>query len=107
MKMDKNFVRVWKELDIDDIRGHLLVFGLKNGICENCNEIINDAALKACPNCSNEFRYVAFRPEVVSDQTFFLKLKDKFSHFIALELNDYKKLIAKTKASDIFKKEKL
>jgi hypothetical protein len=104
--MNKHFIRAWKEFDVDDIKSHLLVFGLKSGICENCNNIINDITTKACPVCANEFRYIAFRPEVTQDSSFYAKLKDKFSAFIAIEYNDYKKLVAKSKAFDIFKKEK-
>ena len=101
--MSKHYVRVWKELDVEEIKKHLLVMGQASGLCENCNTLIPDYKQNFCPNCQTKFQYVTLRSELGQDASFYRKLNDIFKDFICIDYSDYKKLSAKAKAKDIFK----
>ncbi|MFC1666265.1 hypothetical protein ACFL0P_00145 [Candidatus Omnitrophota bacterium] len=92
-----DFIRVWREVDINDIAGHLLVVGVSSGDCYKCRELgINYSTAKACPGCRTDFKYIASRNREVK------KIKTKRPDLIFIDFEDYNKLVSVAKAKNLF-----
>lgn len=90
-------VRVWKELDIKDVSGHLLIVGSLTADCSNCRELgINYVTSKSCPKCGVDFKYIASRNKEVR------KIREKRPDLIFIEFEDYKKITGFIKAKNLF-----
>jgi len=87
------FIRVWEELDIQDIGGHLLIVGASTGDCSKCRELgIDYASAKSCPKCGTDFKYIAARTRDTK------RIKTKRPDLVFIELEDYKRAEGKTRA---------
>jgi hypothetical protein len=92
-----DLIRVWKEMDILDIEKHLLIAGDVSGDCSSCRKLgINYSSAKTCPECGNEFKYIASRSHEIK------KIKQRRPDLIFIDFDDYKKATGKIKARDIF-----
>ncbi len=92
-----DLIRVWKEMDVSDIEKHLLIAGEVTGDCSSCRELgINYSSVKACPQCGNEFKYIATRFHEIR------KIKQKRPDLIFIDFEDYKKATGKIKAKGLF-----
>jgi Zn finger protein HypA/HybF involved in hydrogenase expression len=104
--MSKAFIRIWQELDTEDIKKHLVVVGQVSGSCENCNELgIDYQTAKNCPNCNTEFKFISLRPEKEGKDIGFSNIrliKQRCPDLIFIEYSDFKKFSASQKAQDIF-----
>ncbi|MFA4991410.1 MAG: hypothetical protein WC569_02400 [Candidatus Omnitrophota bacterium] len=90
-------VRVWKEIETDDISHHLLIVGESTGDCSNCRELgINYSMAKVCPKCGSDFKYIASRTREIR------KIKNRRPDLIFIELEDYKRATGKIKAKNLF-----
>ncbi len=90
-------IRIWKEIDIKDIEGHLLVVGLTSADCSNCRELgINYSTAVSCPKCGNVFKYIASRGKEIR------RIRNKRPDLIFIDFEDYKKIAGFTKAKDFF-----
>jgi hypothetical protein len=102
LKMNKKFIRTWKELDIDDIKEHLFVLGDLSGSCNKCSEVGLSETLSMCPKCKAEFRYLAFRqPE--TNMPKMMKIKEVRPDLIFVDYQDFKKITGSIKAKEFFK----
>ena len=59
--MSQRFIRIYKNLDIAEIKKHLLVYGDLAANCANCQAIDIKLNANLCPSCNTEFKYIAFR----------------------------------------------
>ena len=104
--MSKAFIRVWQELETEDIKQHLLVVGQVSGTCQSCNELgIDYSSAKSCPNCNTEFKFITMRPEKEGRDIGFSSIrlvKQRRPDLIFIEYSDFKKFAASRKAQDIF-----
>ena len=103
--MSTKFLRVWKEVNIEQIKDHIAVLGMKSAICQKCKNNIADLSNCECDNCGTKIQYLAFRQEIVEDPSFFAKLKVWQDKFICIDFKDFSSMAARMKAHDIFKKE--
>lgn len=56
--MPKHWIRVWKEMDVEEIQKSLLVIGDINAYCGACKEIgLPYKTVTACPSCGAAFRF--------------------------------------------------
>jgi len=87
--MGKNvYIRVWKELELFDMQKHLLIVGDLMGDCSNCKEVgLDISAVKTCPKCNTEFKYIASRAQGSSQGK---RLKTRRPDLIAIEFADFK-----------------
>jgi len=91
------FIRAWKEFDINDISAHLLIVGEARGDCSKCRSLgIDYSSAKTCPECKTEFKYIASRSKEVK------KIIQKRQDLIFIDFEDYKKVIGKIKAKGLF-----
>lgn len=55
--MAHRLIRVWRELDVEDLGRHLLIIGELSAECAHCKAIgINYKEAKQCPQCQAIFR---------------------------------------------------
>lgn len=99
--MTKQFIRIYKEFDIEDVSKHLIIFGDLHGTCSNCSKLGLDFSTRTCPECKTEFRYATFNSSFDKGSQMVKIAKAQDLYFI--DYDDYKRAIGKIKARDLFK----
>ncbi|MCM8832265.1 MAG: hypothetical protein NC918_08745 [Candidatus Omnitrophica bacterium] len=92
----RSFLRVWEELELNDIKKHLLIIGELSCECFCCHAIGIEVGAKNCPNCGTVFKYIGFRRKI--DSGYIKKLKQEDSEKIFIDFDDFKKAISKQEA---------
>ena len=96
----KSFVRVWREVDTDDVAAHLLISGTVSADCSYCKEIGIPFEAKTCPKCGTTFKYIGTR---ISKATKELKrIREKRPDLMVIDYNDFKEILSREKARGIF-----
>ena len=91
------FIRVWKNVSVEDVTEHLLIVGIATGDCSRCRQLGIDYVLsKTCPKCGTDFRYIASRSGEIK------KIKEKRPDLIFIDFGDYKNVTGRKKAKDLF-----
>ena len=96
-----SLIRVFKELDISDIEKHLLIVGELSSDCNACRHIGIEAHAAQCPGCGAPFKYIAFRRRIEPHQL--RKLKDELPGTTFIDFDDFKRVVGKRDARDLFK----
>lgn len=99
--MDNKFIRVYRELDIEDVSKHLIIFGDFRGSCSNCSKLGIEMSIRVCPECKTEFKYATFSSS--SDKASQMAKIVKTTDLIFIDYEDYKRIMGKIKAKDLFK----
>lgn len=101
--MKKIHIRVVKEFDFNDVANHLLVVGDLKGDCFHCREIgLDYVTVKKCPQCGQEFRYIASRQSRASDIRRMAILSEKRPDLVCVELDDVLHYKNREKAKELF-----
>ena len=100
--MSDKFIRMYQKIDVKSMKPHLMVYGDLGGHCENCGQIDIKLDVVKCPQCENDFHYIAFRNIKVHIPKLYKITEDRPNiHFI--DYDDYKREIGSSKAQDFFK----
>ena len=59
--MKKQFIRIYYNLDFDEVKQHTLEYGVMSGVCSNCKEMSVKLDTLFCPKCNTSFNYIAFQ----------------------------------------------
>jgi len=101
-----NFIRIWQELDVDEIKKNLLIVGDLAADCGNCREIgLKYFEIEKCPSCGTIYKYVTFRADSVHSASFInklRKLRQQNPNLIFVNYEDYKYSINKKAANNLF-----
>jgi hypothetical protein len=100
--MTKRLIRVYTELEFDEVVKHLIIIGDLRGTCSNCSHIGIDPNLNRCPNCQADFKYATFTSEKDKGAQM-IKMRDKLKNKIFIDYSDFKKSQAEFKIKDFFK----
>lgn len=92
----REYIRVWKELDLSDIEKNLIVAGDLSCDCFACRHIGIEKNAVQCPNCGAHFKYMAFRRRVTSG--YLKKLFAEMPYLTFIEFDDFKALTGKSDA---------
>jgi hypothetical protein len=92
----KDFIRVWKEMDLHDIEKNLIVVGDLSSECYACHSIGLEKTAVTCPNCGTHFKYMGFRRRVTS--SFLRKTIQELPYFIFVDFDDFKGSTGKSDA---------
>ena len=95
--MEKRFIRIWSELEIEDIAEHLIVIGELKGTCNKCQALGLDLTSKACPACNTEFKYATFI-SAHDRGAQFNKMRAREGRVAFVDYDDFKKAIGEVKA---------
>jgi hypothetical protein len=92
----KGLLRVWEELDLQDIEKHLLVVGELSAECFSCHKIGIEIKSRQCPCCHAYFKYIGFRRKV--DTHYLYKRREEFAGVVLIDFDDFKKVLGKGEA---------
>ena len=57
-----DIIRIWTEIDTDEIKESIIIVDDKFGFCPACKEMgIKLEGLSNCPQCKREFKYITSR----------------------------------------------
>jgi len=100
--MDGKFLRVYKKLDIYQIKTNLLIYGDLGGSCAACQKIDIKLEDHHCPECGTEFKYISFR-NVKAHMPKLQKLAAQRPGLVFVDYDDYSRQIGALKAKEFLK----
>ena len=100
--MNPHFLRVYKKMDIQDIKEHLLICGDLSASCEKCKAINLKIDAVKCPECQSEFKYIAFR-NIKSHWPKLPRIAEERPHLNFIDFDDYTRITGALKAREFLK----
>lgn len=100
--MAEKLMRVYKKMDLDEVRSRLLIYGDLGGLCASCQEMNIPLDEPHCPGCRVEFYYIAFR-NVKGHMPKILKLHEIRPHILIVDYEDYRYHEGASKAKEFLK----
>lgn len=98
-------IRTIKNFELDEVIKHLLVVGDLTGDCFNCKELgLDYLAIKSCPKCSTDFRFITSRKTNVSGIKPLAGLHKKRPDLVCIDFYDLKQHNDRQKAKDFLSK---
>ena len=95
-------MRIYKEMDINEIKRHLLIYGDLSAQCANCQAMDLKLDMAVCPKCEAEFKYITFR-NVRNHLPKLQKINETKPDIQFVDFDDYKRTIGEIKARDFLK----
>jgi len=102
--MKRALIRVWRELDIEEVQKHLLLAGELTANCENCRQMgVDFFREKTCPQCHTVFQYIGFRKKdnKAEELSIIARVKEKRLDLTIVDYEDIKHACGKSKARDL------
>jgi len=97
------YMRVWTEIEVDDVQKHIIMVEDKFGHCPGCKQIgIELKDLKKCPGCGREFKYVTSKDAKSGKTEIVMRTKKKLPDLIFVDYDDYDRVTGKKKAESLF-----
>jgi len=100
--MNPKFIRVYRKMDLEEVKAHLLICGDLSAHCGNCNDMNLKIDMQGCPECRTEFKYIAFR-NIRENMVKLLKLSESRPQVTFIDFDDFKKITGELKAQEFFK----
>lgn len=100
-----DLIRVWTEIDIEEIDKHLVIVDDIHGFCPGCKQTgIKYNEISKCPKCDRNFKYVTTRenPKSTSGQKILAKIRKNIPNLTIIDYSDYKSVTDKNKAKSLF-----
>ena len=98
-----DYLRVWQEVDISEIKEHLLMVDDRYGHCPGCNKIgLELKDLKKCPSCGREFRYVTSKDAKGGKHEIVIRTRKKLPDLTFVDYDDYVRVTGKNTAESLF-----
>ena len=97
-------VRIWHEVDIAEIKEHIVMVDDKYAHCPNCKKIgLEIKELKKCPSCGREFKYATSKEATGGKVEIVTRTLKKMPGIIFVDYDDYEHATGKQKAESLFK----
>ncbi len=100
--MNEKFLRVYKKMDIHEIKKHLLIYGDLSAQCAECQAMDIKLDMTACPKCGTPFKYIAFR-NVRQHLPKLQKIHESRPEVQFVDFDDYTRITGELKARDFLK----
>ncbi len=100
--MAEKFLRIYKKLDFDDIKEHLLIFGDLTAHCSKCRALDLKLDVTTCPSCHTPFKYISFR-NVRHHLPKLQKLMETNPSIVLVDFEDYTRIMGQVKAEEFLK----
>ena len=100
--MSEQFIRVYKYMDVSEIKQNLLVYGDISGSCAKCNAISVKLDSVECPECKTKFNYISFR-NIKSHLPKLPRVLGEKPYLAIIDFEDYSRNMGKSKAEGLFK----
>lgn len=98
-------VRVWKRIQVEEIRKKILYVDDLYGTCGNCKRLgLNYLKDKSCPECKTVFQYIATNSKNPAEVGKMLnRLEKEGIELTMIDREDFERSSAKDAALDLFK----
>jgi len=100
--MGENFIRIFAKKDVNAIKPHLMIYGDLSATCANCQAMDVKMEAVRCPQCGNDFKYIAFR-NFKSHLPKMNRLFEERPYLTIVDFEDYQKSLGQSKAQEFFK----
>lgn len=107
--MSQFYIRVWQEMDVEDLKRHLIIVGDLTADCAACRHLgIEYQGTRQCPGCGTLFNYITARTGGASGVTgkargaAVKRIKDRCPDLVFVDYEDYKEITGKQQARDFF-----
>ncbi len=100
--MSQRFIRIYKNLDITEIKQHLLVYGDLSANCANCQALDIKLNVNLCPSCKTEFKYIAFR-NIRNHLPKLQKLNVERPSLTFVDYDDFSRILGAMKAEEFLR----
>ncbi len=98
-----NFIRIWNEIDIEEMKEHIVMVDDISGFCPNCKKIgISLKNLKECPECNREFKYVSSKEAKGGKHEIVTRTIKKLPELTFIDYDDYHRLTNQKAAEGLF-----
>ncbi len=100
--MPDKLIRVYKPLNVNEIKSSLMIYGDLQGTCAGCQALDLKLDATQCPKCQNTFKYISFRNIKVHHK----KLKSLLAQrpdLLIIDYEDYNKQLGELKAREFLK----
>lgn len=100
--MSRRYLRVYKSLDVKEIKNHLLIYGDLSGNCAHCRAMDLKLDSLRCPSCQTDFKYIAFR-NIRNHLLKLQKLDEAHPFLTVVDFDDYSRLLGALKAEEFLR----
>ena len=100
--MSQRFIRIYKKLDIHEIKKRLLIYGDISGACGNCQKIDLKLGTYQCPECQTVYKYISFR-NIRDHLPKLQQLHEQRPDLLCVDYEDFKRLSGALKAEEFLK----
>lgn len=98
-------MRIWAEVNIEDISAHLAVCDDKYAYCPGCKKLgISLENLSKCPECGRIFKYITSSEATRNKKNteMIIRIKKKVPNMTFIDYEDYDHLLNRNKAKNLF-----
>lgn len=97
------FMRIWTEVDVEDVQKHIIMVEDKFGHCPGCRQIgIALKELKKCPGCGRSFKYMTSKDARGGRTDIVMRSMRKLPDLVFVDYDDYERVTGKKKAEGLF-----
>ncbi len=98
----QRLIRIYKNLDIDEIKHNILLYGDLSGQCGKCGKLGVKLDAVKCPDCQTEFNFIAFK-NIKDHMPKIQQLLVERAYVTFVDHDDYKRISGAVKAEGFFK----
>ena len=100
--MNYKFIRIYKKLDVTEIKEHLIIVGDINASCARCKNLGLKIDALQCPECQTDFKYMAFR-KIKDHLPKLQKLSESRPDLVFVDHEDFERLAGALKAEEFLR----
>ena len=100
--MSSKFIRVYKKLNVPEIKEHLIIVGDTSASCAKCKSLGLKIDTLKCPECQAEFKYMAFR-KVKDHMPKMQRFSEARPELIFVDLDDFERVSNALKAEEFLR----
>ena len=102
----QEFLRTYRQYNIEEVKAHLLIMGDLSGDCGACRALgIDSYTAVSCPQCGTPFKYATSRRLEANPGERFQwarRAHERRPDLVLIDYTDYSKTIGQKKARDFF-----
>ena len=100
--MNHKFIRIYKKMDLEDIKEHLIIIGDTTASCAKCKSLGLKIDALQCPQCKTELKYMSFR-KIKDHIPKMLKFSETRSDLTFVDFEDFERTTGALKAAEFLK----
>ena len=100
--MSRRLIRIYKDLDIQEIKECLLIVGDLSAQCSKCNHLGIKLEANQCPQCSAAFQYISFR-NIKDHLPKIQRLIHERPGIVLIDFDDFKRLSGALRAEEFLR----